>query len=342
MVYVSNIPTVNGASKPGRTVPIGMYFPAPAHKLPVRPRKEPTLKFVSTEINTDSHALMFYGNAEQYAVKPIDYIDDDFKLITFKPEGNTRETYREESKKESFIYPLRFTVGQEPGSTRLKAHLVAIGNKSTLERLKSAYETIVAHAKPIHSSYPVTAVLLHLAKNEPHSMSSQQLQELEQQPVTPATLKSALKTLQAENAHIPTSTLIHCHVPQRSTNRLLYGGLWLHQGECLRVTFQESPSEPELYWVSYENYGRLSVRTSAGDVNDTWRDAELEFDSDSTITFCDASTYKGRNVMTVEVMPSICSTPAPASLPRIYVPDNGEWKEVPKFQYMTAPHVTQS
>lgn len=112
------------------------------------------MKFVSTEINTDSHALMFYGNAEQYAVKPIEYIDEDFKLITFKPEGDTRETYREESKKESFIYPLRFTPGQEPGSTRLKSHLVAIGNKSTLELLKSAYETIATHAKPIRSSYP--------------------------------------------------------------------------------------------------------------------------------------------------------------------------------------------
>lgn len=297
------------------------------------------MKFVSTEINTDSHALMFYGNAEQYAVKPIDYIDDDFKLITFKPEGNTRETYRKESKKESFIYPLRFTAGQEPGSTSLKAHLVAVGDKDTLERLKSAYETIAAHAKPIRSSYPITAALLHLAKNEPHSMSNQQLQELEHQPITPEALKNTLKALQAENTRIPASDLIHCHVPQRSTNRLLYGGLWLHQGECLRVTFQEPPSEPEFYWVGTEKYGRLSINTKAGDVNNTWRDTELEFDSDSTITFCD---YRARNIKTVEVMPSICSTPAPASLPRIYAPDNGEWKEVPKFQYMTVPHITQS
>lgn len=297
------------------------------------------MKFVSIEINTDSHALMFYGNAEQYAVKPIDYIDDDFKLITFKPEGNTRETYREESKKESFIYPLRFTAGQEPGSTRLKSHLVAIGDESTLERLKSAYEAIATHAKPIRSSYPVTAALLHLAKNESHSMSNQQLQELEHQPITPDALKNTLKALQAENTRIPTSNLIHCHVPQRSANRLLYGGLWLHQGECLRVTFQEPPSEPEFYWVGTEKYGRLSINTKAGDVNDTWRDVELEFDSDSSITFCD---YRARNVKTVEVMPSICSTPVPASIPRIYAPNNGEWKEVPKFPYMTATHITQS
>lgn len=295
------------------------------------------MKFTSTEINTDSHALMFYGNAEQYAVKPIEYIDDDFKLITFKPEGNTRETYREESKKESFIYPLRFTPGLEPGLTRVKSHLVAIGDKSTLELLKSSYEAIAAHAKPIYSSYPVTAVLLHLAKNEPHSMSNQQLQELEQQPITSGALKNTLKALQAENTRIPTSDLIHCHVPQRSTNRLLYGGLWLHLGECLRVTFQESPNEPEFYWVGYGNYGRLSINTKAGDAGSTWRDVELEFDNDSTITFCDSSTYKGRNVKTVEVMPSICSAPAPASLPRIYAPDNGEWKEVPKFPYIPAP-----
>lgn len=300
------------------------------------------MKFVSAEINTDSHALMFYGNAEQYAVKPIDYIDDDFKLITFKPEGNTRETYREESKKESFIYPLRFTVGQEPGSTRLKAHLVAIGDKNTLELLKSAYETIAAHAKPIRSSYPVTAVLLHLAKNEPHNMSDQQLQELERQPRTPDALKNILKALQAENTRIPTSDLIRCHVPQRSTNRLLYGGLWLHQGECLRVTFKESPSEPEFYWVGTEKYGRLPINTRAGDVNNTWRDAELEFDSDSTVTLCDSSTYKGRNVETVEVMPSICSTPAPASLPRIYAPNNGEWKEIPQHTYIPVPPNPQS
>ena len=300
------------------------------------------MKFVSTEINTDSHALMFYGNAEQYAVKPIDYIDDDFKLITFKPEGNTRETYREESKKESFIYPLRFTVGQEPGSTRLKPHLVAIGDKNTLELLKSAYETIAAHAKPIRSSYPVTAVLLHLAKNEPHNMSDQQLQELERQPITPDALKNILKALQAENTRIPTSDLIRCHVPQRSTNRLLYGGLWLHQGECLRVTFKESPSEPEFYWVGTEKYGRLSINTRAGDVNNTWRDAELEFDSDSTVTLCDSSTYKGRNVETVEVMPSICSTPAPASLPRIYAPNNGEWKEIPQHTYIPVPQTPKA
>ena len=297
------------------------------------------MKFVSTEINTVGHALMIYGNAEQYAVKPIEYIDEDFKLITFKPEGDTRETYREESKKESFIYPLRFTPGQEPGSTRLKSHLVAIGNKSTLELLKSAYETIATHAKPIRSSYPVTAVLLHLAKNEPHSMSNQQLQELENQPITPDALKNTLKALQEENTRIPTNDLIHCHVPQRRANRLLYGGLWVHQGECLRLTFQESPSEPEFYWVGTEKYGRLSIKTRAGDVNNTWRDAELEFDNDSTITFCD---YRSRNIKTVEVMPSICSTPAPATLPKIYAPDNGEWKEVPKFPYMTAPHITQS
>lgn len=297
------------------------------------------MKFVSTEINIDSHALMFYGDAEQYAVKPIEYIDDDFKLITFKPEGNTRETYREESKKESFIYPLRFTAGQKPGSTSLKAHLVAIGDKSTLERLKSAYETIATHAKPIRSSYPVTAVLLHLAKNEPHSMSNQQLQELEHQPITPEAPKNTLKALQADNTRIPTSDLIHCHVPQRSTNRLLYGGLWLHQGECLRVTFQESPSEPEFYWVGTEKYGRLSINTKAGDVNDTWRDAELEFDSDSSITFCD---YRARNIKTVEVMPSICSTPAPASIPRIYAPNNGEWKEIPRHPYIPVPQNPQS
>lgn len=173
------------------------------------------MKFTSTEINTDSHALMFYGNVEQYAVKPIEYIDEDFKLITFKPEGNTRETYREESKKESFIYPLRFTQGQEPGSTRMEAHLVAIGDKSTLTLLKSAYETIAAHAKPILSSHPVIAALLHLAKNDPHSMSNQQLQELERQPLIPDALKNTLKALQAENTSIPTSDLIHCHEPPR-------------------------------------------------------------------------------------------------------------------------------
>lgn len=107
----------------------------------------------------------------------------------------------------------------------------------------------------------------------------------------------------------------------------------------MRLTFQESPSEPEFYWVGTEKYGRLSIKTRAGDVNNTWRDAELEFDNDSTITFCD---YRSRNIKTVEVMPSICSTPAPATLPKIYAPDNGEWKEVPKFPYMTAPHITQS
>lgn len=280
------------------------------------------MKFVSTTIDSNSHALMFYRDVEQYAVKPLEYIDKDFEFITLKPEGNMRETYKTASDDKLFAYPLRFIAGQEPTTTRRDAHLIAIGDKSTLEELKSAYITVAIYTKIMQPNSAVSEALLHLAKNEPHNMSNSQLQALENQNTTPNALKNALKALQAENTANPAQHIFTCHMPHRKIKRFSGLDSWHHQGECQRITFKSKPSAPEFYWVGKEKYGALLVSATLEGVNRTLYDAKLVADL-RNITLI---TFRGdeRHIESMEIMPGICSAPTDTPLPRVYSVDSGK------------------
>jgi hypothetical protein len=187
-------------------------------------------------------------------VKRIEYTDEDFEHITFEPEGDTRETYRSSSR-ELFTYPTRFVANQEPTITRTKAHIIAIGDKEALEALKSSYETVAIYTKTMRPNSAIAKVLLHMAKNEPYNMSNHQLQELANQNATPRPLKNALQALHAENTANSAQARITCLIPHRKTNWHLDSGLYLHQGECLHITFKDAPDAPESYWAGYTKFG---------------------------------------------------------------------------------------
>ena len=278
------------------------------------------MRFINSNINADSHALIRYGHTGEYSVKHIEYTDEDFEHITFEPEGNTRETYRSSSR-ELFTYPTRFVANQEPATTRTKAHIIAIGDKEALEALKSSYVNVAIYTKTIRPHSTVAEVLLHMAKNEPYNMSNHQLQELANQNATPRALKNALQALQAENSANPAQARITCLIPHRKTNWHLDPGLYLHQGECLRITFKDAPDVPELYWAGYVKFGDQPVSTTVENVNHTPYDAQLEIESRKISLFI--SHGNRRNVESFEIMPSICSAHNDTALPRVYIVDNG-------------------
>lgn len=251
-------------------------------------------------------------------MKHIEYTDEDFERITFEPEGNTRETYRSSSR-ELFTYPTRFVANQEPVTTCTKAHIIAIGDKEALEALKSSYETVAIYTKTMRPNSPVAEALLHMAKNEPYNMSNHQLQELVSQNATPRPLKNAL---QAENTANPAQARITCLISQRRTNWHLDPDLYLHQGECLRITFKDAPDAPELYWAGYAKFGDQPVSTTVENVNHTPYDAQLEIESRKISLFI--SYGNRRSIESFQIMPSICAANNDTALPRVYIVDNGK------------------
>lgn len=279
------------------------------------------MRFITSNINADSHALIRYGHTGEYSVKHIEYTDEDFEHITFEPDGDTRETYRSSSRV-LFTYPTRFVANQEPATTRTKAHVIAIGDKEALEALKSSYETVAIYTKTMRPNSAIAEVLLHMAKNEPCNMSNHQLQELANQNAIPRPLKNALQALHAENTVNSAQARITCLIPHRKTNWHLDSGLYLHQGECLHITFKDAPDAPEPYWAGYTKFGDQPVSATVENVNHTQYDAQLEIESRKISLFI--SYGNRRNVESFEIMPGICSAHNDTALPRVYIVDNGK------------------